>query len=144
MEDITKHEHGLPDNPRVAHEKGDADVFAVTKYGIGLAISVLVVAMMMWGLFDLFYNREARKSAVNPVPSRVLSERPKLPPEPRLQATPKIEIRELREDEAKILGSFGWVDPDRGIVRIPIEQAIGAVAKKGLPSRQEVAGQPGK
>lgn len=138
MEDITKHEHGLPDNPRVAHEKGDADVFAVTKYGIGLGISVIVVAMMMWGLFDLLYLREQRKSEVSPVPARVLNERPKLPPAPRLQATPKIEIRELREDEAKILDSFGWIDPDKGIVRIPIDRAIEAVAKKGLPTKPGV------
>lgn len=133
MDDITKHDHPIEDNPRVAHEPGDADVFVITKYGIGLAICVAVVATAMAFLFNWFYHREAESSSTSPSRSQALREKPSIPPEPRLQATPRIELKELREDEAKILNGYGWVDPDKGIVRIPIAQAIDEVAKKGLP-----------
>ena len=39
-----------------------------------------------------------------------------------------------------ILDSYGWVDPDKGIVRIPIDQAIDIVAQKGLPSKPSPTG----
>jgi hypothetical protein len=63
-----------------------------------------------------------------------------LPPEPRLQAEPKVELKDLRADEEAILSSYGWVNPDKGIVRIPIDQAIDIVAKKGLPSKPSPTG----
>jgi len=59
-----------------------------------------------------------------------------LPPEPRLQTmgdphdpvvargdlrSPHVELQEFRKDEAMQLESYAWVDPDKGIVRIPIE-----------------------
>ncbi len=71
--------------------------------------------------------------------------RPALPPEPRLQGIvqpvqPRVELEQLREDEDQILNNYGWVDPAKGTVRIPIAQAIDMVAQKGLPSKPSPAG----
>jgi hypothetical protein len=135
MDDITtKHDPLEPEeNPQVAYEHGDADILTVSKYAIALAFGILIAASAMWGLFDYFSAHTNEDEAV--VSKAVLDERPKLPPEPRLQATPKLYIKELRESEEAFLKSYGWVDPNQGIVRIPIEDAIAMVAKKGLPSR---------
>jgi hypothetical protein len=65
----------------------------------------------------------------------VLSEKPQLPPEPRLQAVPRLDLRSLREGEDQVLNSYAWVDPNRGIARIPIAEAIKIVAAKGLPTK---------
>lgn len=148
MDEITKHPHPEPHNPahghhqpehaNVSHERGDADVFTVTKYGIGLALGVVVVVFAMWGLFDWFYARESDKPVE--LSSQILRERPTRPPEPRLQAFPKVELKELRESEETALTSYGWINPDLGTVRIPIAQAIDMVAKKGLPSKPSVTG----
>ena len=62
-----------------------------------------------------------------------------LPPEPRLQAEPKIELKDLRESEDLILSSYGILDPEKGIARIPIDKAIDIVAGKGLPSNPTAA-----
>ena len=135
MDDITKHHQHHPhdqENPTVSHERGDADVFSISKYGIGLAIGVVIVVFAMWGLFDWFYSRENDKPIE--FSKQVLNQRPTQPPAPRLQAQPKVELRELRESEETYLNGYGWVDPDKGTVRLPIEQAIDVVAKKGLPS----------
>ncbi len=93
----------------------------------------------MWAMFDFLFSREDAKNANNPAAS-MMSERSKLPPEPRLQAEPKIELKDLRADEDTILSSYGWIDPNKGIVRIPIAQAIDIVAQKGLPSKPSPTG----
>jgi hypothetical protein len=131
------HEHEI--NPVVSHERRDVNVFQITAFGIGLLLSCIVVVFAMWAMFDFLFSREDAKNATNPAAS-MMSERSKLPPEPRLQAEPKVELKDLRADEDAILSSYGWVDPNKGIVRIPIDQAIDIVAQKGLPSKPSPAG----
>ncbi len=131
------HEHDV--NPGVAHERRDINVFQVTAFGIGLLLSCIVVVFAMWAMFDFFYAREDAKNESNPA-ALMMKDANKLPPEPRLQAEPKIELKDLKADEAAILTSYGWIDPNKGIVRIPIDQAIDMVAQKGLPSKPSPAG----
>lgn len=132
-------EHGHDAHHGVSHERRDINVFQVTAFGIGLLLSCIVVVFAMWAMFDFFYAREDAKNASSPS-ALMLSERNKLPPEPRLQAEPKVELKDLRADEEAILTSYGWVDPNKGILRIPIDQAIDIVAQKGLPSKPSPAG----
>ena len=47
------------------------------------------------GMFDFLYAREDAKNATNPA-ALMMSEQNELPPEPRLQANPKIELKDLR------------------------------------------------
>jgi hypothetical protein len=54
-----------------------------------------------------------------------------LPPEPRLQVNPGRDLTEHRRAEQEILDGYGWVDKKAGIVRIPIEQAMDILAKRG-------------
>lgn len=42
---------------------------------------------------------------------------------------------ETRASEDAKLNSHGWIDTERGIVRIPIERAMDLVAQRGLPAR---------
>ena len=126
-------------NPQVSHERQDANVFQISAFGIGLALSVIVVVFAMWAMFDFLAHREDEKNLTNPN-TAMMSERQKLPPEPRLQATPKLELKDLRADEDAILNSYGWIDPDKGTVRIPIDLAIDIIAQKGLASKPSPAG----
>jgi hypothetical protein len=132
-------DHGPEVNPGVSHETRDINVFQVTAFGIGLLLSCIVTVFAMWVMFNFLFQREDAKNASNPAAS-MMKERPQLPPEPRLQAEPKVELKDLQTDEDAILSSYGWIDPDKGIVRIPIDQAIDIVAQKGLPSKPSPAG----
>jgi hypothetical protein len=139
MAEVTNHPPEIPgENPRVSHERKDVNVFQITAFGIALLLGCIVVVFAMWAMFDFLYHRE---SAKNPPLTSMARERQTLPPQPRLQATPKIELSRLRHNEQEILTSFGWLDQSKGIVRIPIDVAIDIVAKKGLPSRPSPAGQ---
>lgn len=147
--DGDQHHDAHGSNPQVSHERRDVDIFQISAFGIGLMLACLVVAFAMWAMFGFLRAREDAKNRSLST-STMLSERAKLPPEPRLQGarmdadgiqvTPKIELRDLRADEEAILGSYGWVDPNKGIVRIPIDLAIDMVAQKGLPSKPSPAG----
>lgn len=135
-------EHGQHETGHagVSHERRDINVFQVTAFGIGLLLSCIVVVFAMWAMFDFFYSREDAKNKSNPT-ALMQKEGHQLPPEPRLQDRPRVELKDLRSDESAILSSYGWIDPNKGIVRIPIDQAIDIVAAKGLPSKPSPTGQ---
>lgn len=133
-------DHGHGDvNPQVSHERRDIDVFQVTAFGIGVLIAFFVAVGAMWALWHFYYSREDAKNVSNPYAS-MSKEKQREFPEPRLQSKPRTELRELREDEDAILNGYGWVDPNKNIVRIPIETAINMVAAKGLPYKGSPAG----
>jgi hypothetical protein len=143
----TNHGQSPEENPAVSYERSDLDIFAVTKFGIGLAIGTVAATFMMWGLFHWFNNTQDQ--AVEQLPASVIEARKGLlPPEPRLQTmgnpeapsieqgalrSPHVELGKFREAEAMQLDSYAWVDPANGVVRIPIEVAKDLVLKKGLP-----------
>ena len=54
----------------------------------------------------------------------------KLPPPPRLQSNPSQDMAAFRARENDLLSNYGWVDPGRGVVRIPIEKAMELVVKE--------------
>jgi hypothetical protein len=156
--DDTHTKHGQPpeENPAVSYERSDLDIFAVTKFGIGLAIGTVVAVFLMWGLFQWFENHQSQ--ALEELPPSVIEARKHLlPPEPRLQTmgnpeapsvaqgalrSPSVELLQLRENEARQAQMYAWVDPAKGIARIPIEVAKDLVLKPGrLPVKVSAEGQ---
>ena len=117
--------------PAVAHEQTDADTYAITKFGIALTLVVVVSQLVLWWLFAHFSQREQKLSP--PVPAIVKAQAPSAPPEPRLQGNPQLDLQKMRQEEDAVLNHYGWVDPDLGIVRLPIERALDIIAQKGLP-----------
>jgi hypothetical protein len=63
-----------------------------------------------------------------------------LPPEPRLQTDPAGDLRRLRAEEDAALGSYGWVDRARGVIRVPVARAMALLLRRGLPTRAAAAG----
>jgi hypothetical protein len=117
-------------NPAVAHEGRDVNLPAVARFGIALAGIVVVSCFMLWFVFARFAAREAARTGR---PSSLIQrEAAQQPPEPRLQANPPQELRQVREDEDAVLNSYGWVDPAHGVVRIPISRAMDLAAQRGL------------
>jgi hypothetical protein len=56
-------------------------------------------------------------------------------PQPRLETNETIEIDKFRLQEEQTLNSYGWVDQEAGVVRIPIDHAMELLAQRGLPTR---------
>ena len=104
----------------IGHELSDVYPKNILWFGIGLALVIGAVVLVSYGLFHYFYQSETRS---RPPPSP-LSYGVAPPPEPRLLTKPGADLAALRADEDEILGSYGWIDRERGIVRVPIDRAI--------------------
>src|SRR5438093_12706441 len=91
----------------------DVNVRAVTKIGIGITGGVVVVAFLMWFLFDQFAARATRQSA-QPEPMAASNPR-KAPPEPSLQRYPVMELQTFRADEDAVPKTYGWIDEQKRI-----------------------------
>jgi hypothetical protein len=59
------------------------------------------------------------------------------PPGPRLETNPEAELQRFRAEEEKWLNTYGWIDKRKGIVRIPIDEAMKKLARTGAPGFPE-------
>jgi len=110
------------------HETSDVHVWEVGKFAIALALLCIVALGLLFGLFRYFQARD-NTAAVKPIdPVRVF-------PQPQLQKTPALDLESIRDAENQRLESYGWVDREKGVVRIPIERAIDLLSQRGLPAR---------
>jgi hypothetical protein len=121
-----------PNTPHAGHETTDVNVWAVGKFAIGLVIVCVVSLVLLFGLMKFFQSREETSVANTVEPAKLF-------PEPQLQKAPIPDLKAIRAEEDKLLNGYAWVDQKQGIVRIPVERAIEVLAKRGLPSRSEVA-----
>ena len=136
-----KHDHAsqeVPppdlDRPEARHEHKDVDAWAVGKFGIALALLCGVALLILAGLFKFF---QAREAGVQERPTAIHADARRLPPEPRLQVSPVLDLKAIRAAEDQILSSYGWVDEKAGVARIPIARAVDLLAARGLPSRPQ-------
>lgn len=120
----------------MSSERSDVNVRAIFTAGAGLAGISVLIALIVWAFF-LFLTREQDRASGRPEFPLAIEAGDRLPPEPRLQTNPRQDLRDLRAAERDLLGSYGWVDRNAGIVRIPIEDAMRITLQRGLPSREQ-------
>lgn len=121
-----------PDLPDVHHEVRDVNARSLTKAGIGLALLIVGALFLVWFVFDMFLRRPAEEPRVSP---RTAQDVRRLPPEPRLQATPTLDLQQMLAAEQRILNSYAWLDANQSAARIPVSVAMDLVAQRGLPSQ---------
>jgi hypothetical protein len=123
------------EHPRAGHEERDVDFVAITKFGIGLTLTVIITVFLVWGLFHFFISTDEKAyDAGAPLPPSVATAA-RVPPQPRLQQSPPVDLRDMRAAEDQLLHHYSWVDRDKGVVRLPIERAMDVLAERGLKSR---------
>ena len=127
--------HADENHRDVSHETSDVNLRAILGFLVGLTIACVFINFLVWLLFTYFSVRESRQPA--PVFPLAVQKENRLPPEPRLQAHPREDLKDLRAREDEILATYGWVDQGSGVVRIPIERAMKMVAERGLPARKQ-------
>ena len=113
------------------YEKRDVSPRVIAALVVGLAALTVVAAALMWGGFA-YLQKRAERAHESPSPLR---EERVLPPPPRLQVAPEVDLQAVRQKEEERLNSYGWVDPDAGVVRIPIERAMELLVQRGMPVR---------
>lgn len=114
----------------VGHETRDISVRVVGWFAAGLVAAAIITYAGVAGLFHVFKQDYPSPAA----PSRITEPRI-LAPEPRLQNNPRIDLDQFRGAEEAKLNSYGWIDKEEGVIRIPIERAMDLIAERGLPAR---------
>jgi hypothetical protein len=112
------------------YEEEDFNAPAVVASGAGIAALVALAIVAVVGFFAIFESLSAPGPNAHP-----LAKPEQLPPFPRLQARPENDLSAMRAREDSILYTYGWVDRQKGIVRIPIGRAMDLLAARGLPAR---------
>jgi hypothetical protein len=150
--------HETPDasdirNPDITHEVSDVNTRGILWFVLFLAGLILIALLLLRGMYNVFESWAVKEEGEKPVMARTSEER--LPPEPRLQAAPGYKVEgqnlELKEPQAEWkvvrrkwdeeLNSYGVVDPDQKIGRIPIDDAIKQVAREGIkPVKAQTSG----
>ena len=96
------------------------------------AVVVVLVVCSMIGLDMLWNAYIAQAKEADPVLSP-LADLDQTPPLPRLQSSPNVELAEFRAQQEEKMTTYGWVDREKKLVRIPIARAIDLALKNGLP-----------
>ena len=110
-----------------------------------LAVGCVLIYFMLRGMYSYLDSYENHHQPVQSplvkqttVDTRVVSpaETTKFP-QPRLEGDERREINAFRQQEEQTLNSYGWVDQQAGVVRIPIDRAMQLMAQRGLPVRTQ-------
>src|SRR5688572_13210078 len=118
------------------YEHTDIDPGIGYKFALWLAVAMVLSFGIVYGAFWFFERQErAASTATERFPLAKDYTRPT--PTPALQTQPFKDLYMLREEEAKRLQSYGWVDKDGGVARIPIERAMEIMMQRGFPTRPE-------
>jgi hypothetical protein len=121
-------EHTLQHSPNGAgHEKSEVKVQTIVISLAFLALLTFLTCVIVVGIFR--YLNDTYKPQVSAKQAQ-----PQIPPEPRLEVNPAVQLQTLRAHEDHVLNSYAWVDQKAGTVRVPIDRAIDLLAAKGLPS----------
>jgi hypothetical protein len=130
----------MPDvvNPQTHHEKSDVNVHALLWFVV-IFIAFGAVAHLLLYLQFRYYRALFRGATNAPLTAVARPPGAAVPAEPRLQPfetrnaggevnppyanTPVTDMEQMRAAEEKVLHSAGWVDRQKGIVRLPIDLA---------------------
>lgn len=106
-------------NPK-AVERSDADARLLGALAVDVAVFLFAAPFLVWAIYPT-------APRLGHIPADFSQ-----PPQPRLQTMPKADLERLRAAEDQQLSSFGWVDRDKQIARIPIEEAMKLLQKRGM------------
>ena len=117
-------------SPTTKFEPSDIHGFAVIVTGLSLLATLALVTFLLYFVFAYFSRLRAEES---PPPIASFSHGVPLPPSPRLQASPRLDMRDMRAYEDRMLHGYNWVDKNSGSVSIPIDRAMEMVVRDGIP-----------
>ena len=112
------------------HEQRDVDVpslFTIAFLLLLVCIVVFIVVTLMMHYFKV------HEPAVTAGHANIPVTRTREFPQPRLIVKPGATLADLRAAEDAELNSYGWIDRNAGIARIPIDRAMQLILERGLP-----------
>lgn len=112
----------------------DVSTRKIIWFCVGVTLFAVAAALFLRWLFFAF-ERQARQA--EEVVSAYARDARILPPEPRLQVDEAGTWAREQARQKALISGYAWVDPGRGVVRIPVDRAMDILAERGLPARAE-------
>jgi len=125
---MSKQEQPGPDG----YEKTDAHAGDTYRAGLYILGTMVLTALVVVPMYRFLARKEARQQAPA---ATALKADPNAAPVafPRLVTAEPAVLAEFRAQEDAFLASYGWVEKDKGIARLPIDVAMKIVAERGVP-----------
>lgn len=134
-------------NPETQHEHTDVPVRPLFWFIVIFIVFGIASHVVLYLLYKGFVKAERDRmdppqtQVARPADAAVPQNQPLLQPFPRgevapYRQTPVTDLEDMRRAEEKVLGNYGWVDKQNGVVHIPIEEA-----KKRFAAQAAVASQ---
>ena len=120
-------------NRETHHEKSDVNVRALLWAVVIFIAFAVVTHLLLYAQFQFYRKHFSRKNNPPPLTAVARPADAAVPAEPRLQpftspqppytTTPVTDMEQMRAAEEQALHTPGWIDEQRGIVRVPIDVA---------------------
>lgn len=134
-------------NPETQHEHSDVPVRPLFWFIVIFIVFAVVSHVAVVLLYKGFASAERKRmdppqtQVARPADADVPKNQPLLQPFPRgknppQRQTPVTDLQDMRRAEDQVLRNYGWVDRQRGVVRIPIEEAKRAYAARAAVASQ--------
>ena len=118
-------------NPEIRYEKTDAHARPLYQFLFWISVVTLITAGLSWAVLrGLEKWREGASTRATMAEPQAAQQ----PPAPRLQQREPKDLAAFRLEEAEVLSTYGVVDKEKGVYRIPIDQAMKLLLERGLPS----------
>jgi hypothetical protein len=118
-------------NPEIQYEKTDAHVRPLYQFLFWISVITILTAIISMGILR---GLQAWREGASIRPSMAEAQDVQRAPAPRLQIQEPKDLAVFRKEEAAILSTYGLVDRDKGIYRIPIAEAMRLTLERGLPA----------
>jgi hypothetical protein len=111
-------------NQKTAFEPTDWSLAPIGGIYIGLLVLLVISCFVLIVAYPTSLRDVSRTLRVNP-------------PGPRLQTDPASDLRQFRAEEENRLNTYYWIDKQKDIVHIPIEQAMKKLTQTGIDGFQK-------
>jgi hypothetical protein len=108
-----------PRNEKTAFEPTDWDLAPVAAVYVGALVLVVISCFAVFMAYPGSLPDVSRALRINP-------------PGPRLQTNAEADFRRFRTEEERRLNSYYWIDKQKGVVHIPIDEAMQKLARSGI------------
>jgi hypothetical protein len=143
-------------NAETHHEKSDVNVRALLAFGVVFVIFAAVSHFVLFVIYKQFVKYENRNQHV-PLTMMERPESMSVPQIPRLQPfptkstsgviapnanTPVTDMAEMRAAQDQELNTYGYIDRQKGVLHIPIEEAKKLALQRGFAPMSAAAPAP--
>lgn len=126
---------------RMGYETDDVGVQTIMRW-VGLMFAFVAGALVItFAVYKVFVPGDETAQETNV--QYPLTSQQRLPPSdaPMLQASPKRDWMDFTREADEKVHTYGWVNPNRGVVKIPVERAMDILVARGLPVQPRLAPQ---